>query len=665
MSAKVILENVGGLPGSHEFEFARGAINIVKAPSASGKTTLLKALALCLSAPFRSEISIEIARRMGILRRPGEPIEPLVHMGSEKAKIVIKLDQEEWSCELSKDGKLKVLREGDDRFLITSIVARSSEVVRRLTEGDTDFSWILSNVSLASKYESMLNAIEEVEISANDLLYSLESSKDELESLKTEIKDIERRIEELRKKEHYLNSELSKMLEKHPEVENLKQKRDSILNAMEALKEERSRILRELEDLNGRERGLIHEHEAKLVKKEQLEKEIRERSKELSLIERDLELLAKELSNFELRLNEINEEEKRLRFEEGKAYALVEMYKRVAELVKSGRKIRCFLCEQGYITPEKIEQRRSIAEKQLSGIRDKIARLIQERNRLLSKLNKREELKGKRETLKREIRQLHGQLSNLLPDIKRFEDELNAIRMQKNELEYRLNEIDKELENYEKELAHIEEILGTVGEEERKLANELSEVRGRLRELNRVLEERKRRLLEVQYVSVAGFKLPLDLAYKLISSWLECVREVSERLRIEAYQEKIMALESFNEAIKNVLKEVGFEYLDVWIGANDYRLHVMDKRVGKEVSPRILSETERYVLALVIHIALKVAYARHLPFFIIDEVILSFDERRKRAMLAYLETLSKEFEWIVIVSELGRTPSIVVEAINP
>jgi len=44
---KISVEDIGGLEGSHEFQFNEG-LNIIHAPNASGKTSLLKALRLTI-----------------------------------------------------------------------------------------------------------------------------------------------------------------------------------------------------------------------------------------------------------------------------------------------------------------------------------------------------------------------------------------------------------------------------------------------------------------------------------------------------------------------------------------------------------------------------------------------------------------------------------------
>ena len=40
------LENIGGLKGDNSFKFKKGSLNIVEAPNSSGKTSIVKALAI-------------------------------------------------------------------------------------------------------------------------------------------------------------------------------------------------------------------------------------------------------------------------------------------------------------------------------------------------------------------------------------------------------------------------------------------------------------------------------------------------------------------------------------------------------------------------------------------------------------------------------------------
>jgi uncharacterized protein YhaN len=191
-------------------------------------------------------------------------------------------------------------------------------------------------------------------------------------------------------------------------------------------------------------------------------------------------------------------------------------------------------------------------------------------------------------------------------------------------------------------------------------------LRGRLKEAEMRLNEIERKLEAKSYIEISGHKLSLENTKKVLDVWTIVLDEFLRYIRGEAQKERIMAIELFNDQVKKVLKDSKLEYLDVWIDASNYRLHVIDKRVGVEVSPRILSEAERYVLALTIHVALKLTYTPDLPFFLIDEVALSFDEIRKKAMLKYLSDLAKENGWFVVLTELGREPEIITTVLtNP
>lgn len=198
-----------------------------------------------------------------------------------------------------------------------------------------------------------------------------------------------------------------------------------------------------------------------------------------------------------------------------------------------------------------------------------------------------------------------------------------------------------------------------LGKEKQEIVDRLAEVRGRLGELERRLNEVIGTLELRSRIEIAGYSLLLENAERILNAWVATIDEALRRLRAEARREKVAAIELFNSQIKKVLEDSRYEYLDVWVNASDYKLHILDRRTGSEVTPRILSETERYMLAFVIYVALKLAYTPHIPFFLIDEVALSFDEVRRKAVLKYLSNLARENGWVVIITELGREPEIV------
>jgi ABC-type Mn2+/Zn2+ transport system ATPase subunit len=72
-------------------------------------------------------------------------------------------------------------------------------------------------------------------------------------------------------------------------------------------------------------------------------------------------------------------------------------------------------------------------------------------------------------------------------------------------------------------------------------------------------------------------------------------------------------------------------------------------------------------LAFIIHATLKLACIlpiHYPPFFLIDEVALSLDETRKKAVFNYLLNLAKENGWFVISTELGNESEITVSPLK-
>lgn len=666
MSAEIILEDIGGLSRAHSLKFIRGAINIVKAPNAAGKSSIIKAIALCLSTPLRSKRAAEIARDMGLLRQPGEAVEPLVHVNANMAKISIKFDNNEWKLSLSKEGDYTYTREGDERFLITSVLTRSSVIFNKLLRGDVNFKWIIEELSLASRYEVAVRVVEKKLNEMIDLLEGIKRKREEIESLKRKSAELKEEINNYRREESELNAKLSELLKGHPEIDKLREQRDQLItkikeqdNKIKEINERIKKIKKEIDELNKR-------YEMELSEKESLEKKEKELIEVITLLENRLSKLDKRLENYEKRLNDINEQIEKLRIEEGRFLAKKEIYEEALKLTPQLGKVICFLCEQGYLTIDKLIQAKSSVESQLNNIRNRISDLISEKNRIYSELKEREELKKKLDQFKAQRREITQKLQIIDRSLSIYFEEVKSLHENLSKFEEKLKEEEQLLTKYRTELEAIDESIRAIGEEEQKIIENIALVRGRLKEAEKQLISLEKEIESASYVEILGRRFLLDNAEKILNIWIAVLEEVLKHLDTEARKERVMVAELFNEQVKKILWEFKFEYLDVWIDANHYKLHIVDKRVGREVSPRILSETERCVLAFIIHMALKLTYTPHIPFFLIDEVALSFDEIRKKAVLKYLSELAKENGWFIILTELGREPRIIVDVLtNP
>ncbi|MEM3713846.1 MAG: AAA family ATPase [Nitrososphaeria archaeon] len=658
MTAEVIIENVGGLSGTHIYKFSERAVNLVKSPNASGKTSLIKALSACLSAPIRRELILDIAKNMGLVKQLDEAIEPFIHLGKESARVVVKFDNYEWSYSLFRNGEQKCSGKGDERFLVTSVLTRDSEIFKELISGKTDFKWLVDNISLANRYEIAISAFEKEKVRINDMLYSVNVKIKELADSKTKLEKLKKTLESYKTRETELNRHLSELLSLHPEFETLKKRREKLIEEINEI-ENNKKIYQDRYELSKKKiKDLTNKYQEALFKKEQLDRKCEELAKEINRKEKYLENLDNELKYKEEKLKVISERIENLRVSQGKYLAQIELYERALNLTTEEERVLCFLCEQGYLSKAAILKKKLQEEGELNKIKNEIAHLISERDSFYLKHNEREELKRRLEKDKEELGKLLKQKRELEAPLERYKLEAEPIKKEQQLIESKLIELENSLNSRKKELADLDERLQVAGEKEQNIIKELAEIRGRITEVEEQLRNLHEELERGSYIKIMNFELKPEEAISILNNWLNIIEAVIKETEVKLRKERREAAELFNEEIRRVLKELNFNYIDVWIDLSNYRLNIIKN--GNEITPRILSETEKYTLTFVIHLALKLAYLKHIPFFLIDEVMLSFDDAKKNAILNYLVQIAENNNWIIVVTELSTEPELSI-----
>ena len=663
MNAKLVLKNVGGLRGVHVFNFNSGLINLVRAPNAAGKTTIIKAIAACLSAPLTNEIFIELARKIGIIRHESETMEPLVNVGAELAEITIEMDGEKWEYKILKSGKHSYSRKGDERFLLTSVITRGSEVLRRLMAGDVDFGWIARSVSLANRYEKVNMYLDREVEKTNDIIYQINNKKKAIEELKKKMAALENTMKSYKDRENALNKQLRILLKKsgEDEVKRLMEQRDKLIDRINALEKDLDYIKTRINSIKDEIAEENRKHQAEIIEIRRLEKMREKIEEEFKRLTQRKRIINEELKGWGEKLRTISNRMDKLTRDEGKILAKLEMYKRALNLTPKGKRVVCPLCGKGYLSITTLEKHKLITEKKLSELRDKIAELIRERNHFYSLEREKDVIENRlKELRKEEPDKIKKQLQRLKARLAGYEARVNKLNKYLLEWEQKYKDRSKTRDKCRKELQKIENKLKRQGRKQQTIISKLAMIRGKISEVEKQLEHLRIEIRNESTVNINGYSLPVETAEKITNSWIHLLGNIKDIMNQRIMRERIMAIDLFNKQIKKVLNDSGFKYLDVWVDTNNYKLHIIDKRIGKEISPRILSETERYILAFVIHVALKLAYTPHLPFLLIDEVALSFDAVRRRASLEYLLNLAKQNDWIVIVTELGRESKITI-----
>jgi len=102
------------------------------------------------------------------------------------------------------------------------------------------------------------------------------------------------------------------------------------------------------------------------------------------------------------------------------------------------------------------------------------------------------------------------------------------------------------------------------------------------------------------------------------------------------------------------MTELGFtEFDQIALDKDDKQLKVF--RPGFVRQPlESLSTSEKYSIAVVLQITLKKTYLPDIPFFIVDEVVVNYDNERKERILDYLNQMAKEENLYIIVTKLAE-----------
>ncbi|GAG19434.1 unnamed protein product, partial [marine sediment metagenome] len=244
MKAKLRLENIGQRIGEEIWEFNSGVVTEIRGRTASGKSRILKSCALALSLPITSEEIMENAISIGIAKAENSECSPLLNSNKNQAVIDLQFDDITKKVELNRDGTEKISTPGNQNFLYCSMLTENSKIHNNIDQGISDFSWIVTEMSLAKDYE----AIQEIVESYSDLL---KSKKEEIENNEIDNKTNKALLEKKSKELEDINKEIEELTK---EIEATKldplldQKYDNLTNQIKALKDKQNKDKKKLKE---------------------------------------------------------------------------------------------------------------------------------------------------------------------------------------------------------------------------------------------------------------------------------------------------------------------------------------------------------------------------------------------------------------------------------
>jgi chromosome segregation ATPase len=598
---KLTIENIGVFRGKHAFTFNKG-LNIVTAPNAVGKTSLLKALRILSDVPEEETIQylndfeetgrvmLQNSERFSVsLTRTKEGVKYLKKdklIGDGRARDVIFVMEGNPLVEYVEKGSVESIvdwfRTFTDINRIEGIRDITTSLYRDLRNEYLDKRKVTEATlkEIGKTVTSLKNDLKKIDNRTVEILASKE-----FKEVKTRIDDIHQRILELENKKAPLNREIneasagvsiqeSRIKETEEEIKKL----DRVLERKQTEQSEGKLKLQGL-------RGDLDDFKDKL---RELERDIIGKPE---IGEVGLERRVMDLENI------IEDREELLHLE------------------------RCPKCGRP-IKKEDVEKELRTIKDNLSKLRSTLERKKIERREIQYKILELEaEVKRVTEELIKEIQELQGNIESLKKNKARYTKELNTFLSKQEQLKQEIEKLEKQIDAYHKEEMQI-----------------MSSVSKRLLdEYNLLIEEKKQKetqlaLLEQKSISIQRGEKELQVLEGRIGI-LESV--------VQYYNERIQTIKEKMRGELNKSLAEGFELLNlaefekIYIDEN-FELELRRKG-GVYTKLDRLSGTERSLVAVIMAFVAKETFFGEIPFFVIDEVTNAMDDTRFKRLIDYIK----------------------------
>lgn len=609
MSVKLELENVGYFRGRKEFKFEKG-LNIIYAPNASGKTSILAGLrTVMVSALTRAEL----ARALNDYEERGEV--RLFLDGKEYAVELLRRPDrsvEALGKKLVDDGAIKTVSYVDlENKLVSAVYSGKEDEVVKIVREVTGVAYIENIMVVLSSLESSYGHRYEVkregyERAKKEVQDQIKEVEERLRGIRNKIIEIQRdpsiepvrkEIEEIEAKRREINRELSEKRIKETEISNKLGLIDRDYGALEARLKVLSEDREKLED----ERKLIQEKLSEVrVAIEKLESEVRSLSTERDTVRselRELEIVLRrrrEILSYatcpycgsEIRKERILEEIQSI---EDSVYELNDKLREIEDAIEKRKR--------------EIARLKESTEERLQAVTREIAELdyqIKDLERKIGSLKDQKEKLGRElETIKREVVLLEREIRVLMGRLERLSEKVPIV----------------------KELRKLEE-------EEGYLSKRLDYLYGRMRQLDALYEE-----------------------VKVLEDRLETIRLLKEYFE-ERYNElSVVIVNRINEEVLKHFKLLKLAELEYPIMKKDFTLRLV-RTGGSPSSLTELSDAEKAIFTILLTLALKECVAPDYLFYILDGIVELIDETRLKAILKYLR--EKADKRLVIIVTKNR-----------
>lgn len=589
------IENVGGLRGRHSFKLRPG-LNVVKAPNAVGKTSFTKALELLIL----SDDEIAGKGHYANLFAPAEePVNVKISGPVSGSRRFRRIGVEDLRAV---DGEPLLV--GEKRGAVDICFAvPENELINSLLSGKPIRDYLV-RLSDSEHYDQAISILEELE---NDVKTRLAIYRDDVVRLEEAQRTLQQLHNEKEKLEHEFSREpLVDEKEVFKDYGEYRKKQAEIANVEEDLGRN-SAALANVE-------ATIEDYQSQI---EHLQAEIADIKKKHPKINARLSQIARDMPQTEIDLKNIEKEQ-----------------------IKADSKLKA--CTGGIMWlkthPEETICHtcgRPLTLQQLKKWERKIRRQLDDLHQMYKETSRKlEDLKDEQDILKRE-----------LEDLGRYENELKQAQetlARREKDKFTLGRLVQRLkERYDKIKAEIKKLSKSEKEYERYHKRE--ELRFKISEKERLIEQIQSRIDELKSKTINLEEIETKRAFLE-----EAIRYLKTR------KEEIVdaVRNSFNKKITDLYRKMGFRDFESIEITPDYSIHIYRKSKGVEVEDfplGALAASERVTLGVALLIASKQEYLPEFPFFVLDELITSYDPTRFKKILDYIKGITD----YVVVTELS------------
>ncbi len=628
MPLKIELLNIGGLRGKHEFNFKEG-LNLLQAPNATGKSSLLKSIFLIIGNESISKSELdgfltdnEVSGYVRLVDEKGKKSEVKLIRDISKGIQLTKTDiQPEFITDLFYD--LIFLRENSK---INQSIQTANDIMIE--------NWFLDITNV--------NIFHTVFVKSQEILHNIEDKLDDLKQKQNQdIKPIKDLVNE--KKDILIKNQKRKQeIISDPKIKKSERLSKELPKEIKQLEETKKKLNNEILEIKNHTRP-------KLLKDyEELDEEIKNLDNELKNIESEREILQIERKEWEDKLLKKDNKITKVKNEiKNLANDKREKSYNIDRLGKLKDRSICPLCESD-IDKIKNAQMLNDNEKELKSILEKELKL--ERSKKTTE-NEKKIAQNKVKELEHTIKYLPEEISN---NIDKFMKQFQEVDKSVKKLKESEDKLEEELKETEKSIFEKEEELKKNLNPE--LKKEIDKLNNSITDLN--LEITRLELKINEYMENNLELLKAEKRYFVAEKITDYYQNRVERIRKEMVRNINNNLEEYFKLLELA------ELQRITLDPEHFKLDI--QRIDKSYTNlKKMSAAERALISIIISFIVKQTIIPEIPIFLIDEVTSEMDDTRFKDILNFL---SNEIPYLIVArhSPFNRTKQLLTsqEIIN-